>query len=422
MQTEEFRSLVKAVVEQGATLGRAEARGLLETLLAEPEGQAGVVVGGLARTLPVAVEMGLATMLAVMTRRGETAEELCGFAEAMRAAATRVPLEEAERALLVDTCGTGGDGLDTLNISTAAGLVAAGAGAWIAKHGNRAVTSRCGSADVLEALGVPIALAPAEAAECLRATRFMFLLAPMLHPAMARVAPVRRALPFRTIFNLAGPLTNPAGAAAQVVGVYAAERIAVVAEALRLLGTRHSWVVHGEVRVDAGSSGGGGTLRGLDELTVTGASVWATVRGGVVARERIEPESLGLRVAEVAELRGGATARASAALIEAVITGQDRGARREIVLLNAGAALVVGGVAATLAEAAGACCRGGGKWCGGACAGWVAREIVLLNAGAALVVGGVAATLAEGLERAAEAVESGAAVRVLAGLRAFGGR
>ncbi len=355
MDEEHFRALVKEVVEAGRRLARDEARALLAMLLAAPE------------PLPEALMLPLAALLTALATRGETAGELCGFAEAMRAAGTPIPLTDAERARLVDTCGTGGDGLDTLNISTAAALVAAGAGAWVAKHGNRAVTSRCGSADVLEALGVPMALGPAEAAACLRATGFVFLLAPMFQPAMRRVAPVRRALPFRTIFNLAGPLANPAGAAAQVIGVYSETRIPVVAEALRLLGTRHAWVVHG--RVD-------GQATGLDELTTTGESIWAAVKGGEVRPGVLWPESLGLTLGPLAGLRGGANAQENAALIEAIVRRGDGGPRREIVLLNAAAALVVSGLAPTLAEA---------------------------------------------LDRAAEAVDSGAATAVLRRLRAFAG-
>ncbi len=356
VETDEFRALIREVVE-GRHLSRADARALLTGLLSGPETEGW--------------QLPLASLLAALAARGETAEELCGFAEAMRAAATPVPLMPEERARLVDTCGTGGDGLQTFNISTAAGLVAAGAGAWVAKHGNRAVTSMCGSADVLQALGVPIELPPVRAAECLRATGFMFLLATGLHPAMRRVAPVRRALPFRTIFNLAGPLANPAGAAAQVVGVYGEERLPVVAEALRLLGTRHSWVVHGRVE---GASPNAGSRNGLDELTVTGESRWIAVRDDVVRPGVLWPETYGLRLAKLEELRGGDNARENAALIEGILRGEDRGAR---------------------------------------------REIVLLNAGAALVVAGLAPTLGEGLERAAEAVDAGAATSVLQRLRTF---
>ncbi len=334
-----------------------------------------------AHPLPDAIALPFAALLAALAQRGETAEELCGFAEAMRSAATPIPLAPAERARLVDTCGTGGDSLDTFNISTAAALVAAGAGAWVAKHGNRAITSRCGSADVLEALGVPIHLPPAQAAECLRSTGFMFLLAPTLHPALQRVGPIRRALPFRTVFNLAGPLANPAGAAAQVVGVYSESRIPVVAEALRLLGTRHAWVVHGRIHDRAAPpvnlthlSANAMECPGLDELTVTGESTWLSVHNDQIHPGVLWPESLGLRLAPIADLRGGATAQENAAILEAILRGHDRGPRRDIVLLNAAAALVVAGLAPTLAEA---------------------------------------------LERATESIDSAAALGVLAALRAF---
>lgn len=337
VDAEQFRALVKAVVEDGHTLARAEARAVLTLLLGS--------AGTLESSLPDALALPLAALLAAMAQRGETAEELCGFAEAMREAAVPIPLTNAERARLVDTCGTGGDGLDTFNISTAAALVAAGAGASIAKHGNRAITSRCGSADVLEALGIPIHLSPQAAAECLRQTGFVFMLAADLHPAMRRVGPVRRALPFRTIFNLLGPLANPAGASAQVIGVYAEERIPVVAEALRMLGTRHAWVVHGQV---AGSAKG--PAKGLDELTITGPSMYAEVTGNHVQTKTIVPETLGLHRAKLDELRGGTTAQENAAIIDTILTGEDRSARRDIVLLNAGAALVVAGIAPSLEE------------------------------------------------------------------------
>lgn len=375
VNAEQFRALVKAVIEEGHTLARAEARSVLALLLQD----AGSIDG-----LPDALALSLAALLAAMAQRGETAEELCGFAQAMRDAATHIPLTDEERARLVDTCGTGGDGgtsgndgnggngsngLETFNISTAAGLVAAGAGASIAKHGNRAITSRCGSADVLEALGVPIHLPPQAAAECLRQTGFVFMLATNLHPAMRRVGRVRRTLPFRTIFNLLGPLANPAGASAQVVGVYAEERIPVVAEALQLLGTRHAWVVHGQI---AGSAEG--PAKGLDELTVTGPSVYAEVTGNRVEIKTIIPETLGLHHASLEDLRGGMNVQQNAAILEAILCGQDRGAK---------------------------------------------REIVLLNAGAALVVAGTAPSLEGGLAQAAEAVDSGAAAQVLTRLRAF---
>src|SRR5271155_2707239 len=203
---------------------------------------------------------------AALTRE-EARAALAGIVEEMRARATPIPLTEEERDQLVDTCGTGGGGPVTFNVSTGAALVAAAAGALVAKHGNRAITSRCGSADVLEALGVPITLPPDLAAECLRETGFVFLYAPMLHPAVKAVAPLRAALGFRTIFNLCGPLTNPAGARSQVIGVLAPSRALLVARTLlELQTTRRAFVVHG--------------LDGLDELTLTGESIVVRIEPG----------------------------------------------------------------------------------------------------------------------------------------------
>ena len=378
---ERFRGLVRAVVEDAHTLTREEARGVLGSLLLEASDLSGT-------------DQLLGALLTAMAVRGETGEELCGFAEAMRAAAHPMPLMPPltadEREQLVDTCGTGGDGLDTFNISTAAALVAAGAGARVAKHGNRAVTSRCGSADVLEALGVPVELSPAEAAECLRSTGFVFLLAPAMHPAMRRVAPVRRALPFRTAFNLLGPLSNPAGARRQLLGVYAEARLPAVAEAVRLLGTEHAWVVHGRVGELVSGAGPASAGRGLDELTVTEESVYMEIRAvgtqfpNPVACT-LAPASLGLPLAPLSALRGGATAAENAAMLESIVRGTD-----------------IYGVAvpASTHDAR--------------------RDIVVLNAAATLLVAGVAPTLAEGLERARASVESGAATRVLERLRGFG--
>ena len=209
-------------------------------------------------------------LLTAIAIRGETVEELTGFAEAMRALCVPIPLTPAERAALVDTCGTGGDGLGTFNISTGAALVAAAAGAKVAKHGNRGITSKCGSADVLEAMGVPVALTPQQSADCLRATGFTFLFAPALHPAMKRVQPVRRALGFRTIFNLAGPLTNPAGAPAQVMGVYSPARLDIVAGAMAQLGIRFGRVVHAR--------------NGIDEIALSATDT-------ILVRRRLRPRS-----------------------------------------------------------------------------------------------------------------------------------
>ena len=257
-----------------------------------------------------ASEVETAALLAVLATRGEQAPELAGFVEAMRARAISVPLTEEERAELVDTCGTGGGGPLTFNISTGAALVAAAAGAKVAKHGNRAVTSQAGSADVLEALGVPIALGPELAAECLRATGFMFLFAPLYHPAMKAVDPLRKALGFRTIFNLCGPLTNPAGARAQVIGVLAPSRVLLVGRTLAALGAKRAFVVHG--------------TDGIDELTTTGESVVARIEEAVsngaqenndgatptpgaptLKAARITPEMAGLPRATLDQFTGG---------------------------------------------------------------------------------------------------------------------
>ncbi len=367
-------SLLRSIVEEGCTLTREQARGLLGAILAEEQDRS-------------TEDVQIAALLGAIAVRGETAAELAGFAEAMRAAATPLPLGEDERAQLVDTCGTGGDGAGTFNISTGAALVAASAGARVAKHGNRAVTSKSGSADVLEALGAPVGLGAGKAVECLRATGFMFLLATALHPSMRRVAPVRRALGFRTIFNLAGPLTNPAGARAQVMGVWAASKIDLVAGAMGLLGVRHAFVVHGESSPVAGRP----CASGLDELTVTGANQVAEVgqagpRAAALAqpgpapgpaavrRFTLQPEDLGLARSGPAALGGGGSAAESAAVLLAIFRGDERGARRDIVLLNAAAALLAGGLAA--------------DW-------------------------------SEGLARAGEAIDSGAVLRLLAELRAF---
>lgn len=282
----------------------------------------------------------IARLLTAMADRGETAEELAGFAESMRELSIPVPFTLEERLSLVDTCGTGGAGDGTFNISTASALVAASAGAKVAKHGNRAITSKCGSADVLEAMQIPVALTPQQSVECLRATGFAFLYAPALHPAMKRVQPIRRSIGRRTLFNLAGPLTNPAGAGAQVMGVYSSDKINVVAHALALLGVRHALVVHG-----AG---------GLDELTLTGPSEVAEVRNGGVEKYHLQPKDTGLKPCTLANLQGADTAEGNAAILHQIFAGET-GPRRDIVLLNAAAALLVSGLASTLREGIAQC-------------------------------------------------------------------
>lgn len=318
-----FRNLLKLVVEDEAKLSRAEARSLITQTLA-PVDEA---------DSPTDLE--IAALLTALATRGETADELTGVAEAMRALAVPLPLTEAERARLVDTCGTGGDGLGTFNISTGAALVAVAAGARIAKHGNRAITSRCGSADVLEALGVPITLSPDAAVACLRATGFMFLYAPALHPAMKRVQPVRRALGFRTIFNLAGPLTNPAGAPAQVMGVYSEAKLMVAAEAMGRLGIEFGIVAHGR--------------NGMDEIALCSTDVAVVIQGAGVVPTHYNPETFGMKHAALRELAGCESPEESAAILEKIFAGE-RGARRDIVVVNAAAALYVGRVASTLEE------------------------------------------------------------------------
>jgi anthranilate phosphoribosyltransferase len=251
----------------------------------------------------------------------------------MRALSRPVGLTEPEREQLVDTCGTGSDGQGTFNISTAAALVAAAAGVKIAKHGNRGITSKCGSADVLEALGIAVDLQPETAVECLRQTGFMFLYAPALHPALKRVQAVRRALGFRTIFNLAGPLANPAGARAQVVGVFAPGAVTLVAETLARLGVRHAFVVHGR--------------DGLDELTLNGISDVAEVREQTVRNFTLEASEAGLAQAPLSTL-SGCDARGNAWLIGKILEGE-HGPPRDVVLLNAAAALIIAGRAADFA-------------------------------------------------------------------------
>jgi anthranilate phosphoribosyltransferase len=306
--------LLKYVVDDHGTLTQQQGYSVLREML---EGDA--------------TDIQIAALVTAIATRGPTVDELSGFVQAMRAMGRPVPLSETERDQLVDTCGTGSDGQGTFNISTAAALVAAAAGVKVAKHGNRGVTSKCGSADVLEALGIPVELSPESAVECLRQTGFMFLYAPALHPAMKRVQPVRRALGFRTIFNLAGPLANPAGAKAQVVGVFAG--LDLVADSLARLGVRHAFVVHGR--------------DGLDELTLNGVSEVAEVREHTVRNFTLEAGDAGLQQAPLSALQG-CDASGNAALIEKILQGEP-GPRRDVVLLNAAAALVIAGRAVDFA-------------------------------------------------------------------------
>jgi anthranilate phosphoribosyltransferase len=272
-----------------------------------------------------------AALLVALRMKGEAVAEISGAAAAMRRRSIPIPHQRQE---LVDTCGTGGDGRGTFNISTAAALVAAAAGAAVAKHGNRSVSSRSGSADVLAALGVKIEIDPETAGRTLDAVGITFLFAPLLHPAMREVMPVRRELGMRTIFNLLGPLTNPAGARRQLMGVYMESLVEPIGYVLRDLGALHAMVVHGD---------------GLDEITTTGRTRVAEVRDGEVRIYDLEPERFGLRRARHEELAGG-TPEENAAAVRRVFAGEDAGALFDVTALNAGAALYVAGIAATLEE------------------------------------------------------------------------
>ncbi len=274
-------------------------------------------------------EQQMAELLLALNTRGVTPAELAGFIDAMRAVMVPVPLTSAERARIVDTCGTGGDASGTFNISTGAALVAAAAGATVAKHGNRAITSRTGSADVLEVLGIPVNLSPDAVADALRKHRFAFLLAPNHHPAMKTITPVRKALKVRTVFNILGPLSNPALAPAQLMGVYAPELVPLVAEALAMLGTRHALVVHGDGN--------------LDELALSGPSQFAEVRSGTVRLDMLTPQDVGLHSAPLSALTGG-DVQQSAAILRRIFAGE-KGPCRDIVLLNTAAVLFTAGIA-----------------------------------------------------------------------------
>lgn len=271
-----------------------------------------------------------AALLVGLAMKGESVSEITGAAAAMRRRVVRIP-HQVEK--VVDTCGTGGDGKGTFNISTAAALVAAAAGVPVAKHGNRSVSSKSGSADVLAALGVPIETVPEQAARALEAVGIAFLFAPRLHPAMKEVMPVRGALGVRTIFNVLGPLTNPAGARRQITGVYSDTLVEPIAGVQRELGAEHALVVHGS--------------DGLDELTTTGPSRVAEVKAGKVSLYEVRPEDFGLERAQPEALAGG-DPEENARDLEKVLAGRP-GPLADITALNAGAAIYVAGLSETLA-------------------------------------------------------------------------
>src|ERR1022692_4833349 len=295
------------IANNGQSLARAEAREVMAEVLAGN-----------------CTDAQIAALLVALRMKGETVEEIVGFAEAIRAAATPLPISlavsgaPASTALdlsgtgrdalaessLVDTSGTGGDASGTFNISTATAFVTAGAGVRVAKHGNRSISSKCGSADVMEALGVNIQLSPEHSAQCLREIGICFLFAPDLHSAMKQVQKVRRELRLRTMFNLLGPLTNPAHASGQVVGVYALDMVEKLAEALSMLGTHRALVVHG--------------LDGLDEITITGPTRVAEKRDGSVRTYEVDPEEFGMKRATLADISGVVAAGRADRLADAI--------------------------------------------------------------------------------------------------------
>jgi anthranilate phosphoribosyltransferase len=284
----------------------------------------------------------IASLLTALRMKGETVEELTGFARVMRRKAAPVhprstgtaAIAGTEREALIDTCGTGGDVSGSFNVSTATAFVVAGAGVRVAKHGNRSVSSQCGSADVVEALGVRIELQPDQIARCIDEVGIGFLHAPLLHDAMKHVAPARRQMGIRTIFNMLGPLTNPAGADTQVVGVYAEHLTELLARVLGELGATRALVVHGS--------------DGLDEITITAESKITELKHGRLRSYAIAPEDVGLNRASLKDIQGG-DAQANSKIILEVLDGQP-GPRRDVVLLNAGAAFVASSKAAGFAE------------------------------------------------------------------------
>ncbi len=318
---------IRKVVE-GHHLSRVEAESVMSDIMS----------GG-------ATDAQIASFLTGLRMKGETAEELIGFASVIRSRAVRVrpkadvtaALSGTDREMLVDTCGTGGDATGTFNISTATAFVLSGSGIRVAKHGNRSVSSLCGSADVVEALGIRIDLPSDSVARCIDEVGIGFLYAPLLHDAMRYVMLPRREMRIRTVFNLLGPLCNPADANAQVLGVFSEKLTEIMAQVLFELGARRALVVHG--------------LDGLDEITITGESKISEVREGTIRTYYVTPEDFDLERAPIEEIQGG-DARRNAEIIREILGGAG-GAKRDVVLLNAAAGLVAGGKAENLRQAIG---------------------------------------------------------------------
>ena len=309
-----FREALQ-LVGRGGELSREQARDVMDRVMAGD-----------------VVDVQFGALFVALHARGETIDELAGFAESMRSHVLGVTAPAGA----IDTCGTGGDGADTFNVSTCAAFVAAGSGAVVAKHGNRAVSSSCGSADVLEALGGHLETSPEGVARTLGQVGFAFMFAPSFHPSMRHAARPRRALGMRTAFNFLGPITNPAGVQRQVVGVSDAEMAVRIARVLQELGCERAWVVHG--------------VDGLDELTIADASVVHDVTPAGIRTLEVTPEQLGLERAPITALRGGDATR-NAQILRDVLAGSP-GAPRDVVVLNAAAGIVVAGLADTLADGA----------------------------------------------------------------------
>lgn len=320
----EILEAIRRVVD-GQHLTREEAESVMT----------GIMSGG-------ATDAQIASFLTALRMKCETVEELIGFARVLRGKAAPVPTKAAvgaafsgtEREMLVDTCGTGGDASGTFNISTATAFVVAGAGIAVAKHGNRSVSSVCGSADVVEALGIRIDLSPESVGTCIDEIGIGFLYAPLLHSAMRYVMLARREMKIRTVFNLLGPLCNPAGANAQVLGVYSEKLTDMISQVLCELGARRALVVHG--------------LDGLDEITISGETKICEVRDGEVKTYYVVPEDFGLERASIEQIQGG-DARRNAEIIREILS-DGGGVRKDVVLLNAAAGLVAGGKASYLRE------------------------------------------------------------------------
>jgi anthranilate phosphoribosyltransferase len=313
----DVRATIRTVVEGGA-LSKEQAAAAMDAIM----------TGGVTPAQ-------IGALVTALRMRGETVEEIAGFATAMRRHALRVRVADGAGPL-VDTCGTGGDSAGTFNISTTAAFVIAAADVRVAKHGNRAVTSKCGSADLLEALGVRIELTPEQVARCVEEVGIGFMYAPAFHPAMRFVGPTRREIGIRTVFNILGPLTNPAGARRQLIGVGHPEIATKLAQVLKLLGSEHAVLVHAP--------------EGLDELGVGGPSAVTEydARSGEIRTFQVRPEEFGLEPAGVEELRGGDTDR-NVAITRAILSGEP-GPRRSVTLLNAGAGLYAANRADTFAD------------------------------------------------------------------------